>query len=301
LSFASGILCAGLFAVSCKPRNFNAGSEVKGAGDIASMEKDPATGLYTVTCTNGTKETKVTQSQIQSGEVCKAAPPQGASSIIADFSGTYTVMCKDGSIEQAVSKARVDSGDYCKQKPSPTVTQVNPKAFNAFLLWRDGKGTPILDYPAGYDVQEGKSDPDGMFYVAPSTFWQDDKFIGSVTEGAKVEGDLLIYPTKEGRALALRFSAPAEKKMTHANAVQHCKAKGLRLSHIQELYDFCAAGTAKNASGYYDNNRCADGVFWSASMYSVARFNAWQFSGYSGDATYNNRDYSYGVRCVGMP
>jgi hypothetical protein len=214
--------------------------------------------------------------------------------------GLYTVFCKDGTIEHAVAKARVDSGDYCKQKSSPTSTQVNLKAFNAYLLWRNGKGAPMLDYPAGYDVRGGRIDPDGVFYVAEKTYWENQEFVASVTEGAKVEGDLLTYPTKEGRSLALMFSAPAENQITHANAAQYCKAKGLRLPHIQELFDFCAAGTAKNSDGRYSNNRCKGNPWWSASVPSDSRYYAWLFYGNYGYVNFYDRDnLSGGVRCVG--
>jgi hypothetical protein len=222
------------------------------------MEKDPATGLYTVTCTDGTKETKVTQAQIQSGKVCGRLTP------------------------------------------------VNPKAFNAFLLWRDGEGTPILDYPTGYDVLEGKIDPDGVFYVDPKMYWfNGNMFIKSVTEGAKVEGDLLTYPTKEGRTLALKFSASAEKLMHHEDAAQYCKAAGLRLPHIQEIFDFCAAGTEKSEEGLYADNFCAGRLFWSASVSSYDRLYAWLFSGEYGSVDSYNRyarsGVVNGVRCVGSP
>jgi hypothetical protein len=251
LSFASGILCAGLIAVSCVQRDYNK-AETKAVSNTKTMVKNP--------------------------------------------DGTFTVTCDWGAVENSVTAEQINKDDVCKG------TQVNPMAFNAFLLWRDGKGTSILDYPAGYERHEGKIDPDGVFYVASSTYWQNDKFIGSLTEGAKVEADLLTYPTKEGRTLALRFSAPAEKKMTHANAVQHCKAKGLRLPHIQEIFDFCAAGTAKNAGGYYTNNRCADRLFWSASVNSDDRNYAWQFGGYYGYVdSIVDRGIDYGVRCVGLP
>jgi hypothetical protein len=218
LSFASGILCAGLFAVSCKSREFN-GSEVSNATNkIATAVSGP----------------------------------------------------------------------------------VNPKAFNAFLLWRDGRGAPILDYPAGYDVFEGKIDPDGVFYLPIETYRYGDISIGSVTEGAKVEADLLTYPTKEGRTLELKFFAPAEKEMNHAKAVQYCKAKGLRLPHVQELLDFCAAGTAKDGSGFHANNRCR--YFWSASVDANTRNNAWLFNAGLGGVAINYRyDIVYGVRCVGAP
>jgi hypothetical protein len=174
------------------------------AEDVVSMEKD-ASGTYTVKCKNGTVEYKVAMSQIQGNEVCKATPPKGASSVIADFNGTYTVMCKDGTIEHAVPKARVDSGDYCGQgsKPLPGVNQVNPKAFNAFNFWRDGQGSEILDYPLGYDVDYGSTTPDSVFYVDEAEYWKDNKYIGVPTEGAKVVNDVLEYPVKNDKQLKL--------------------------------------------------------------------------------------------------
>lgn len=230
--FVAGLACAACALVQCTPRKFNAGSDVKGTGDTASMEKDPATG-----------------------------------------------------------------------------TQVNPKAFNAYNIWRDGKGTEILDYPAGYFVPEAypAGHPDGVFYVEGYSYWKRipdwgvPKFIGSVTEGAKVEGDLLTYPTKEGRSLALKFSAPAEigmEYMTLRGAVQYCKAKGLRLPHIQELFDFCAAGTAKNSEGTYRDNRCQEKWWWSASLGSTYDSGPWQFKGDYGYVNTGLRSLGHGVRCV---
>jgi hypothetical protein len=183
------------------------------------------------------------------------------------------------------------------------VKQVDVKAFNAFLLWRDGKGTPVLDYPANYSVTGGKKvDPDGVFYLPQSTYWDKYGFLASVTEGATVKGDILTYPTKEGRTLALKFSAPSEKGMSHIVAVQHCKGMGLRLPHVQELFDFCAAGTPRIGSEY-SNNRCKGQNFWSASVVSYDRDYAWLFYGVNGGTDYDSLDryYSGGVRCVGLP
>jgi hypothetical protein len=233
---------------------------------------------------------------------------KGASSIIADFSGTYTVMCKNGNIEHAVSKARIDAGDYCGQKPQPLPqvdTQGNPKvkplAFNAFNIWRDGAGTPVFNFPAGYEVHGGYSDSDGVFYVSMKTLWHNGNFLGSVTEGAKVEGDLLTYPKNDGQSLALKFSAPAEKKLTHAEASQYCKDRGLRLPHFQEIFDFCAAGTPKDNNGRYRNNRCGKSSWWSTSLPTVDLAEALQFSGYDGYVYRYSRNNYNDARCVSAP
>jgi hypothetical protein len=213
--FASGMLFAGLFLVSCAPRNYNAGSEVKGTGDIASM--------------------------------------------------------KEG----------------------------YPNAFNAFVLWRDGKGAPISVLPEGYDVYAGKIEPDDVFYVGHTAYLQSANVIGSVTEGAKVEGSVLTYPTKEGRALALKFSILTDTVANHPVAMQRCKDAGLRLPHVQELLDFCASGTAKDNDGRYRSNRCKGNDFWSASVYSNVPTNAWKFNGHSGYVDLENRGNDAGVWCVG--
>jgi hypothetical protein len=182
--------------------------------------------------------------------------------------------------------------------------QINPQAFNAYDMWRDGKGTPVLFYPAGYDSREGKSDADGVFNVAKITYRRDDQFVGSVTEMAKVKGDVLIYPPKEGRTLSLKFSPAATVNMTHAEAVNYCKKQGLRLPTIQELLDFCGAETMKNTNGLYANHRCGNQTtgYWSASVFSADRYNAWQFNADVGEADYRtSRGFLLGARCVGTP
>lgn len=176
------------------------------------------------------------------------------------------------------------------------------KAFNAFILWRDGKGALISDYPASYDERDGEIVADGVFYVGIENYWRSERFIGSVTEGVTVEGNLLTYPTKEGRTLSLKFSAPAKKEFTHEEAVLYCKAAGLRLPHIQELLDFCAAGTAKDRTGGYKDNRCREyNLWWSASLVSTNRAFAWQFGDFDGSASNGTRLLYNGVRCVGEP
>ena len=184
------------------------------------------------------------------------------------------------------------------------VTQVNPKAFNAFTIWRDGKGDPILEYPAGYDVLFKKFDSDGVFYVPRKAYWRPpdtSKFIGDATEDVQVEDDVLTYPTKKGRSLALKFSAFASKKMGQDEAVKYCKDLGLRLPHVQELLDFCAAGISKDRHGQYSLSTRCSGYTWSASLDSDDSGYAWLFRSFNGIIINNFRSYSSGVRCVGAP
>jgi hypothetical protein len=190
------------------------------------------------------------------------------------------------------------------------ITQVDARFLNAFNIWRDGEGTPTLEYPADYvlreyNVSEEKVAPDGVFYLSRDIFFADSgKFLGTTTEGAKVEGDLLTYPEKNGRNLALKFSpVAANTQMLHADAVQYCKSLGLRLPHIQEIFDFCAAGTEKDPGSTFTggnySSRCTRTHLWSASLYSAYRTSAWIFSpiGYVNDST---RKARYGVQCVGV-
>jgi hypothetical protein len=69
LSFASGILCAGLFAVSCVQRDYNK-AETKSVSDTKAIVKNPD-GTFTVTCDWGAVENNVTAEQINKNDVCK--------------------------------------------------------------------------------------------------------------------------------------------------------------------------------------------------------------------------------------
>lgn len=218
------------------------------------------------------------------------------------FFGLLTGACK--SREFNTSKVK---NDIETNKPGGSVA-VNANAFNAFNLWRDGKGDPIMNYPKGYVEDEGKTSPDGVFYVPRSEYYSPDKFVGTTTEGAKVEGDLLIYPIKDGRTLTVKFHPLQEYAVSHAQAAGDCKRKGLRLPHIQELYDFCAAGTQKDKDGHHPDNRCRDknirnaiGVnHWSASVNADDFSGGWDFGRTAVGTRYRRIDIS-GVRCVGAP
>lgn len=194
---------------------------------------------------------------------------------------------------------------------SDAVTQVNPKAFNAFNIWRDGQGSEILDYPRGYDVTRGRTIPDDVFYVEKNAYWNKGKFIGVPTEGAKVVNDVLEYPVKNGKQLKLKFTKISEKKMSHLDSVTYCKNQGLRLPTMREVFDFCAAGVNEPNYGpnfkewkYPSTARCGltDGP-WSASLVSVKPEITWVFGGNSGWVDMDSRfdDSVADVRCVGGP
>jgi hypothetical protein len=259
LSFASGILCAGLFAVSCVQRDYNK-AETKAVTDTKTIVKNP--------------------------------------------DGTFTVTCDWGAVEKNVTAEQFNKNDVCK------VTQINPKAFNAFHIWRDGQGSEVLDYPQGYDVATNSGTvPDGVFYVEVAAYWKRaDEFSGVPTEGAKVVNDVLEYPSKNVKQLKLKFTKISEKKMSHSDAVTFCKNQGLRLPTAREIFDFCAAGVTEPNYGpnfkygrYPQTARCGQNTLWSASVYSSFRNNAWLFYGNNGVVSNYDRYVSYGVRCVGGP
>ena len=216
-----------------------------------------------------------------------------------------------------------NSGSEVKDTPaSDAVTQVNPKAFNAFNIWRDGQGSEILDYPQDYPVIGANKTPDGVFYVEDAAYWAGTgdwatKFIGVPTEGAevvsvitdeaKVVNDVLQYPVKNGKQLKLKFTVISDKEMYHDDAVTYCKNQGLRLPTVRELFDFCAAGVTEPnygpnfESGRYPlTARCGgrDRALWSASVFSETNWgSAWYFDGH-GWLGYHF-PASSGVRCVG--
>jgi hypothetical protein len=258
LSFASGILCAGLFAVSCVQRDYNT-AETKAVTDTKTIVKNP--------------------------------------------DGTFTVTCDWGAVENNVTAEQINKNDVCK------VTQVNPKAFNAFNIWRDGQGVEILDYPNGYDAKGDPTTSDDVFYVE-TKYFGDGKFKAVPTKGASVVQGVLQYPIQNGKQLKLKFSEVSVEVMSHQVAVQYCKDKGTRLPTIRELFDFCAAGvTGPNygpdfRNGWYPSTgRCygKDGkIHWSASVDSYYRGRAWQFGSDGGYASETIRHLGIGVvRCVG--
>jgi hypothetical protein len=237
------------------------------------------------------------------------------------------VSCRSREYNQSQVKSSEGDASVTKQPPKG-VTQVNPMAFNAFNIWRDGNGAEILDYPQGYDVEQGSTDPDGVFYVEEAEYWDrkwgsgvpTEKFIGVPTAGAKVVNDVLEYPVRNGKQLKLKFAEMSEKKMIQVskdpdvlNAVTYCKNQGLRLPTVRELFDFCAAGVTEPNYGpkhkkdsYPPTERCREKRFLaSASVDSAHRDAVWTFFGATGEFPGNNtyRSGPYGtsnVRCVGV-
>ncbi len=67
--FATGLACSVFALVQCTPRQFN-DSDVKSFEDVQKVVRDQS-GTYTVTCRNGTTESKITKEQIQTDQVCK--------------------------------------------------------------------------------------------------------------------------------------------------------------------------------------------------------------------------------------
>jgi hypothetical protein len=177
------------------------------------------------------------------------------------------------------------------------VKQVNPKAFNAFNIWRDGKGAEVLDYPQGYEVRDGSIEATaGIFYEHREAYWYNDGANSAPTAGASVAGDLLVYPPQEGRTLKLKFSPLSPSDMNHFDAVRYCGEKKLRLPTAQELFDFC---TAKTAAGV-NELRCSEKRLWSASVYSYQRDRAFSYrNSHNVEQFYGPRDHTAGVRCVG--
>jgi hypothetical protein len=202
----------------------------------------------------------------------------------------------------------------CKSREyNGTVAQNSEKdatisPFNAYELWLTGKGTPIFAYPAGYDGFDVDPKPDGVFTVDDELYYggKNGDWKGKTTEGATVEDDVLTYPSKDGRKLSLKFSKKAEGNYVHADAVKYCKDKGLRLPHVQELFDFCLAGT-KEAEGENKSNRCEKDDLWSVSLYGLysrsSPQRAWIFNSKSvrvvGASRFNFIGLS--MRCVGVP
>ena len=215
------------------------------------------------------------------------------------------VQCTPLKSLQSTAKSAEDDGSIGSNPPEG-VTQMNPKAFNAVNIWRDGQGSEITDFPQDYNDVIGSTTPDGVFYVEDAVYWTGRKFTGMPTEGAKVANDLLEYPTQNGKKLRLQFSQISEQKMPHAEAVTYCQSRGLRLPTARELFDFCAAGVPEPNYGsnfergkYPLTARCAGGFIWSASINAVHRSYRWMFSGHFGDTFSVIRTDPYSVRCVG--
>lgn len=210
--------------------------------------------------------------------------------------GLFAVSCANRNFGDSATRSVPDGSAH-----SPSV-HVDPMAFNALNMWRDGTGNAVMNFPENYDSATEQTTSDGIFIIHPDTFLDDKNFsLGTTTEGATVESTVLHYPEKDGRNLQLKFSPMADREMSHSDAVRHCKRAGLRLPTAQELLDFCAAGTARDRfDGKYRNHRCKEGQygFWSASVYTAG--SAWEFSNI-GQLRFYLRSAKNQVRCAGTP
>jgi hypothetical protein len=254
-------------------------------------------GLLTVSCWQRDYNKK----EVEHEKPAKEPPPGDANS--------------GGSTPPSDTTTTPPSNTTATPTPTAEITQVNPKAFNAFDIWRSGSGSETLHYPQGYDVEAGSAPSDGVFFVESPAFWKDhadwgkQKFIAVPTEGAKVVNDVLEYPAQNGKQLRLKFTSGDPSKWSrHNEAVQHCKQLGLRLPTAREFFDFCAVDVVEPNYGpnyqrnkYPESARCADSPIWSASLGGVTRFYAWFFNGGHVDFDYRSILYPGNVWCVGSP
>lgn len=204
-------------------------------------------------------------------------------------------------------KARKVSDESGIDQVNAKVSQVDATAFNAYQIWRDGKGRKITEYPGFYEDSEyfsidSENEFYGVFYFPRAEFNKDENnsiFVATPTQDAKVEGNLLIYPVRNAQQLKLKFSKREEDSLiSHSGAVNYCKSKNLRLPSAREIFDFCATGVTEIKYGnvflekYPKNARCNDGKdeIWTSSLWSFRTSYAWTFSQHFGVLQ------SYGMR-----
>jgi hypothetical protein len=181
------------------------------------------------------------------------------------------VSCRSQSMPDDVSdlQSKASRGDDSAGQNFPP--------FDAFKIWSTGKGLKgtkgVFEYPANYDSPRVPSgtQPDGVFYddtrfsEGTDTDVDDwDGWRGEPTDGVKEEDGVLMYPSKSGRKLKLRFSEISDdnEKMTHVEAKNYCESKNMRLPTIMELFDYCVAekdGVKQvNKSKNHANEKIAD-------------------------------------------
>jgi hypothetical protein len=88
--------------------------------------------------------------------------------------------------------------------------------------------------------------------------------------------------------VSLRLFEPTEKTYTFDEAKKYISDHGVRLMTKDEIHYLIAVGVLREG----------DTSFWSSSVFSNYRSNAWQFDGSDGTVEYNSRNYPYAVRCV---
>jgi hypothetical protein len=210
------------------------------------------------------------------------------------------------------------SGGPTTEKPTADSSnlpseEVNPAAFNAFERWRlglrKGQGVEALGYPADWKITNQKRTADEVFYASESAYykWENGEsnfesilkwpfrnlppfnepvseaenasaMRGIPTEGAKLVGDVLEYPSRNGLRLTLKFSAPYTKTgLSQFEAADYCAKQHLRLPTIRELFDFCKAGVSDARK--QTNSVCAGRDFMSASTDIGSGNNVWCFNG----------------------
>lgn len=226
--------------------------------------------------------------------------------------GYYFASCV-GTREQAAAANAEPTHPNPGGASDPSAKQVNPMAFNAYLLWRDGGGQPILTYPGnpGNNAKTAPQDYEkagGVFFESSDSSY--DPFsvpsdYGLATEGAVVEGDTLIYPVRNGQQLKIKFSIP--QKVETKIARDWCSKKGLRMPTLREMFDFCNAGTPRGVNWEYPKSRCRDKTSYTS--YITTTFNKLSENSF-GAAGYGTGDFtlhSYSehnatrtmLRCVG--
>ena len=120
----------------------------------------------------------------------------------------------------------------------------------------------------------------------------------------KKSGGILTYEL-EGRVLSIGFTDVQEKAVmkTHAEAVEHCAAKHLRLPTARELFDFCTSGLEPEivppakAKSWAFVHRCVRGYeLWSTTLRANNLKQAWEFSGWTRSTDRTDKNAFY---CVG--
>jgi hypothetical protein len=225
--------------------------------------------------------------------------------------------CKTRSSTKSLEASRIED----------RVKEVNPLAFNAYNIWREGEDSERTSYPDGW-IKGSVGRPDqGVFSVELSEFYKRVKidgvtrpqFIAVPTEGAVVVSDVLQYPERSRRILRLRFLESDSLPRTSTQAMKQCQDQNGRLPTARELFDFCTAGVEGpnygpgfQESKYPKSGRCV-GSLWTASLYyrgalfggvfSSEPNSVWTFNGDRGLLSllgvpdYGGADYA-GVRCV---
>ncbi|MEY3901729.1 MAG: hypothetical protein RL189_1035 [Pseudomonadota bacterium] len=120
----------------------------------------------------------------------------------------------------------------------------------------------------------------------------------------KSSGGVLTYEF-EGRVLSIGFTEIQENevKKTHAEAIEHCAAKNLRLPTARELFDFCTAGLEakllpSKVKSWAFVHRCVNVYHpWSMTLRANNLKQAWVNAGWprSTDRTEKNPFYCVGA------